>query len=383
MWIRMAMQARHQVSPAAIELIKRFEGFREKAAQLPDGRWTLGYGHTLTARAGAYVSERDAEALLMYDLIGVAHAVNQSIYTPLTQNQFDALAAFAFNIGADNFRRSGVVRLINEGQLLKAACAMELWRRADFEGKRIVVDALVRRRAAEKALFLTPPEGFIPAPTPLLPPRIDREAALVPEAIVETPFEVEATPAAEPVVAVEPAEPPEAAADTVVARLEKLIAEEVTPEEAFPLEAEPTLPDAEPAAPLGEPAPVAELVAEAAPAEILEPLTPGEPGALPAPEGEVPETEPTAAAASPTLKAITGWRGKVAGLSALALVGALLLGAGIWWMFNGGAPAAGVLSEGAVGWIVGVAGVLRVAGAAYLLLHQLGRGDEELDQLED
>ena len=43
------MKPRHQVSRAAIELIKTFEGYRQKAAQLPDGRWTIGYGHTLTA----------------------------------------------------------------------------------------------------------------------------------------------------------------------------------------------------------------------------------------------------------------------------------------------------------------------------------------------
>ena len=56
------MTPRHQVSRTAIELIKRFEGYRRKAAQLPDGRWTIGYGHTLTAREGAEVSEANAEA---------------------------------------------------------------------------------------------------------------------------------------------------------------------------------------------------------------------------------------------------------------------------------------------------------------------------------
>ena len=48
---------------------------------------------------------------------------------------------------------------------------VELWRRADFEGERIVVDALVRRRAYEKTLFLKPVEGFAPAPSPVLPPK--------------------------------------------------------------------------------------------------------------------------------------------------------------------------------------------------------------------
>jgi lysozyme len=172
------MKPRHQVSRAAVDLIKRFEGYRQKAAQLPDGRWTVGYGHTLTAREGASVSEKDAEALLLYDLISVAHSVNEHTYTPLNQNQFDALVCFAFNIGLDNFLRSGVLRRINEGSLLQAACAMEMWRKADFEGERIVIDALVRRRAAEKTLFLTPANGeWVPAPSPVLRPKVDYDAS--------------------------------------------------------------------------------------------------------------------------------------------------------------------------------------------------------------
>jgi lysozyme len=176
------MKPRYQVSRAAVELIKRFEGYRMKAAQLPDGRWTLGYGHTLTARAGASVSEQDAEALLLYDLITVAHAVNENTYTPLNQNQFDALVCFAFNIGTENFVRSAVLRRLNEGAPLLAACEMEMWRKADFEGERIVVDALVRRRSAEKALFLTPTDGgWVAAPSSVLRPKIDYDAGkLVP-----------------------------------------------------------------------------------------------------------------------------------------------------------------------------------------------------------
>jgi lysozyme len=138
------MTPRHRVSRTAISLIKRFEGYRRTAAQLPDERWTIGYGHTLTARQGAEVSQDDAEALLIYDLIAVAHSLNEQVFVPLTQNQFDALASFAFNIGLDNFRSSGVLKRLNEGALVQAACAMELWRKAEFQGERIVIDALVR-----------------------------------------------------------------------------------------------------------------------------------------------------------------------------------------------------------------------------------------------
>lgn len=170
------MKPRHQVSRAAIDHIKRFEGLRQLAAQLPDGRWTIGYGHTLTAREGAKVSEADAEALLMYDLIAVAHSVNELTYAPLNHNQFDALCAFAFNIGVENFRRSSVLRRLNEGSPLQAAGAMEMWRKADFEGERIVVDALVRRRSVEKTLFLTPPAGWSPAPSSILKPQVDYDS---------------------------------------------------------------------------------------------------------------------------------------------------------------------------------------------------------------
>ncbi len=184
------MSPRHRVSRAALELLKRFEGYRRTAAQLPDGRWTIGHGHTLTAREGAVVSESDAEALLLYDLITVAHVINENVYTPITQNQFDALNSFAFNIGIDNFRQSQVLKRLNAGALVQAACAMELWRKADFQGERIVIDALVRRRAAEKALFLTPQDGiWIPAPSPILRPAIDLDALdLVPP---QRPVEVD------------------------------------------------------------------------------------------------------------------------------------------------------------------------------------------------
>jgi lysozyme len=232
------MQPRHRVSRAAILLIERFEGYRRAAAQLPDGRWTIGHGHTLTARQGAQVSEEDAEALLLYDLIGIAHALNEAIFTPLTQNQFDALASFAFNLGLDNFHQSGVLKRLNEGQMIQAACAMELWRKANVGGERIVIDALVRRRSAEKTLFLTPEGGaWVPAPSPILRPLLDTDAeGIVP---LQTPVEVtavlegdqlavhrEGEPAPAPVAPDDEAEgPAKAAAEAVTARLSTIFQE--------------------------------------------------------------------------------------------------------------------------------------------------------------
>src|SRR5436190_9335176 len=246
------MRPRHRVSRTAIELIKRFEGYRARAAQLPDERWTIGYGHTVTAREGAQVSEDDAEALLIYDLIAVAHVVNENVFSPLTQNQFDALCSFTFNLGADAFRQSQVLKRINEGEMVQAACAMELWRKAEFAGQRIVIDALVRRRAAEKTLFLTPPnDAWVAAPSPVLRPLIDADARdLIP---AERPAEVITSLNGEPIsvaredapapVTLPPVEPTPGdvvreAAEQVSARLQTIMAD-FGDEPAAPPPAEP------------------------------------------------------------------------------------------------------------------------------------------------
>jgi lysozyme len=73
-----------------------------------------------------------------------------------------------------------VLRRVNEGDLLGAAAALETWRRAEFEGEVIVIDALIRRRAAEKTLFLTPVRrASSPLPPPLLRPQLDFGAPAV------------------------------------------------------------------------------------------------------------------------------------------------------------------------------------------------------------
>ncbi len=152
------MRARLKFSRAGVELIKSFEGLRQTAARLPDGRWTLGYGHTFSARDGATVTQEDADALLRFDLLPIVDAINNLVLVPLNQNQFDALVSFCFNIGVDNFAASSVLKRINEGRMTEAALAMDSWRSAEFNGQTYVLAPLIRRRAAEKSLFLTPEE---------------------------------------------------------------------------------------------------------------------------------------------------------------------------------------------------------------------------------
>lgn len=172
------MMRRMRTSKAGLELVKGFEGFRARAAQLPDGRWTVGYGHTQTAREDLRITPADAEAVLReYDLPPVELAVCEAVFAPLNQNEFDALVSFTFNIGQDAFKGSGVLAELNAGRPLAAAGAMVGWHKANLNGRLSVVDALVRRRAMEQALFLKHPTGAPVAPSGYVRPLNDADIA--------------------------------------------------------------------------------------------------------------------------------------------------------------------------------------------------------------
>ncbi|MBI1358869.1 MAG: glycoside hydrolase family protein [Alphaproteobacteria bacterium] len=218
------MSGRLRTSRAGLELIKSFEGFREAAARLPDGRWTIGYGHVRSAREGVTISEQDAEDLLRYDLQGVEEAIESLVYAPLNANQFDALASLVFNISPGQFKDSELLRRLNAGEYISAASAFDSWRKARVNGSVIVVDALVRRRTMEKAMFLEPPDGRPAAPTPLVTPEVDIVALA--QAPREAPVEVSAPLARGPATAAaRPAARPSSAAndDSSVSEIRKAI----------------------------------------------------------------------------------------------------------------------------------------------------------------
>jgi lysozyme len=187
--------SRLNASRAAFDLIASFEGYRTRAVKTPDGKWTLGFGHSATAREGLSVTRAQAEDLLRWDLLPIEDTLRQVALMPLTQNQFDALVSFAFNIGLENFKKSDVLKYINQGQPISAALSMHAWRRARVNGRVLTIDALVRRRAAEAALFLEPVGARAAAPTSIVLPEPPQgpEGPERPEVIVSRPLKHEQT----------------------------------------------------------------------------------------------------------------------------------------------------------------------------------------------
>lgn len=146
-----------KVSQRGIDLIKQFEGLELEAYQDIAGVWTIGYGHTgPDVQPNMRISERDAEELLKKDLKPREDAVERLASVSLNQNEFDALVSFVYNVGAEAFKKSTARKRLNKNNRVGAAEALTWWNKATVGGVLREVLGLTRRRAAEKALFLTP-----------------------------------------------------------------------------------------------------------------------------------------------------------------------------------------------------------------------------------
>ena len=139
-----------------IDAIKEHEALR-LTAYLPtkDDVWTIGWGHTRTARQGMVITVAQAEALLRDDLAWVEDTIDALVKVPITQNQRDALGSLIFNIGRPNFSRSTVLRKLNAGDYRGAADAFLMWnkQRDRKTGQMNVLRGLTKRREQERAMF--------------------------------------------------------------------------------------------------------------------------------------------------------------------------------------------------------------------------------------
>lgn len=138
-----------KTSKTGLNLIKQFEGCRLTAYRCPAGVWTIGYGHTGGVKEGQKITQVQADAYLATDLGRYEKSVNEYVKVTINQNQFDALVSFTYNCGPGALKGSTLLRKLNAGDYTGAAAEFPRWNKAG--GK--VLNGLIRRRAAEKALF--------------------------------------------------------------------------------------------------------------------------------------------------------------------------------------------------------------------------------------
>lgn len=138
-------------SDLGIELIKKHEGFRSKAYRCSANVLTIGFGHTLNVKSTDVINKEQAEYFLRQDVKSAESDVNREKLN-LTQNQFDALVSFVFNLGVGNLKKSTLLRKVK-------ANPNDPTIRAEFErwiyagGK--VLNGLVKRRKEEADLYFT------------------------------------------------------------------------------------------------------------------------------------------------------------------------------------------------------------------------------------
>jgi lysozyme len=137
------------IAESTLDFITREEGFKNKAYKDAKGLWTIGVGHLIRADEEFLktltLTDNDVKDLLKRDLKWCSEAVESSVKIPLTQNQYDALYSLCFNIGDTAFRKSTVVKKINENDIKGAADAILMWNKPEV---------LINRRKRERALFL-------------------------------------------------------------------------------------------------------------------------------------------------------------------------------------------------------------------------------------
>lgn len=143
-----------KTSDRGINFIAKFEGFAPRIYKDVGGLATIGFGHLLKAgeeskfRNG--ITRSDAVQLLKQDAKVAENAVNNYTKVSLTQNEFDALVSFTFNLGAGAYRNSTLLKRLNAGNKAEAANQLLRWNKVG--GKE--VNGLTRRRTAEKTMFL-------------------------------------------------------------------------------------------------------------------------------------------------------------------------------------------------------------------------------------
>jgi len=151
------------LSARGIALLQSLEGYRSLAYRDIGGVWTLGYGTTRGVKQGDTCNESIAHQWLLRDTAPAARVVTGAVKVPLTQNQFDALVLFVYNVGVGAFLGvrafqnpaaaplgSTMLRKLNAGDMAGAAAEFPRWDRVTGAGE---VPGLLARREREQALF--------------------------------------------------------------------------------------------------------------------------------------------------------------------------------------------------------------------------------------
>ena len=144
-------------SQKGIDLIKEFEGCVLKAYKCPAGVWTIGYGTTQGVRPNMVITQAQAETFLKRDIKPIERLLN-GMGINYTQEQFDALTSWIYNLGAGAFKSSTMYRyIVAKRKDVEITDQMVRW--VNSGGRPLL--GLKRRRVAEANMFIGKPIYYL------------------------------------------------------------------------------------------------------------------------------------------------------------------------------------------------------------------------------
>lgn len=144
------------ISQKGLDLIKSFEGFSPTPYLCPAGILTIGYGTTKGVTKAMKVTEKGAEILLKRDVGYFEMMVESWVKVPLSQNQFDALVSFVYNVKKEAFITSTLLKDLNAGRYDLVPEQIKRFFYITKNGKKEISKGLINRRQKEAELFNTP-----------------------------------------------------------------------------------------------------------------------------------------------------------------------------------------------------------------------------------
>jgi len=146
-----------KLSKKGIDLIKELEGLKLQSYKCTAGIWTIGLGNTFyedgrKVQANEKISESRAYDLFSLISPTFENAINKNVKSKITQNQFDALFCFAYNVGVRAFTDSTLLKLVNinpnDGNIAKQFLRWNKIKGVESKG-------LTNRRIKESSLYFT------------------------------------------------------------------------------------------------------------------------------------------------------------------------------------------------------------------------------------
>jgi len=142
-----------KISDIGLKLIKHYEGFYPSTYLCPARVPTIGYGTTRIGGkpipTGMVITEQKASGYLMEEVNMIEKQLVSCIKTSLSQNQWDAIYSFVYNLGITNFSKSTLLKCINKNNFTQASTEFLKWNKA--AGKEL--KGLTNRRRSESILF--------------------------------------------------------------------------------------------------------------------------------------------------------------------------------------------------------------------------------------